>query len=164
MAERGTYGGRSMSINDLEKLPCYNYVAKDNTNSPVDCAVCLENLTTGDKCRLLPMCKHSFHAQCVDKWLLKTPICPICRSSAGSHSGNQVVGNNDYFIESRESQTVTGSQPDDNSLQLRESIASGPSRNGVEMRENSTLGSPNSGHREVESGEHQIGAMQLEIR
>ncbi|KAK7381382.1 hypothetical protein VNO78_34032 [Psophocarpus tetragonolobus] len=91
MVERGVNEGRSMSINDLEKLPCYYYVAKGNTSSPVDCAVCLESLITGDKCRLLPMCKHSFHAQCVDTWLLKTPTCPICRSNAHSLLGNQVI-------------------------------------------------------------------------
>lgn len=98
--ETGANGGRSMSMNELEKLPCYDYVAKgSNTSSPVDCAVCLESLITGDKCRMLPMCKHSFHAQCVDTWLLKTPICPICRCNAHSHSGNQVVSNNGCFIE-----------------------------------------------------------------
>lgn len=159
MDERGTTNGgnRSISKIDLEKLPCYDYVAaKDNTSSPVDCAVCLENLTTGDKCRLLPICKHSFHAQCVDTWLLKTPICPICRSSAGSHSVNQVVIGNNVNVNSmsRESQTTTGNQPGDNGVVLlRESLESGPSRNagnGIELRENQTLGSPSSGHREVE--------------
>ncbi|RDX58651.1 RING-H2 finger protein ATL47, partial [Mucuna pruriens] len=120
IVERGTNGGKSMSINDLEKLPCYDYVAKGNTSSLVDCAVCLESLITGDKCRLLPMCKHSFHAQCVDTWLLKTPICPICRCNAYSHRGNQVVSNNDSFIEpssgSMESHTTTGIQLHDNLL------------------------------------------------
>ena len=57
MVERRANGGRSMSIDDLEKLPCYDYVDNskgNNTSSPVDCAVCLENLITGDKCRFLP--------------------------------------------------------------------------------------------------------------
>ena len=162
MVERGTNGARRMSMHDLEKLPCYDYIAKDITSSPVDCAVCLESLTTGDKCRLLPMCNHSFHAQCVDTWLLKTPLCPICRSSAGSHSGSQVRGNNEYFIEpsnqSRGSQSTNiPSQLDDNRAQLRESLESGPSINvGIELRENPTLGSPSSGHTEVESRGHQM--------
>jgi len=148
MVERGANGGRSMSIDDLEKLPCYDYVAKGNTSSPVDCAVCLESLITGDKCRLLPICKHSFHAQCVDTWLLKTPLCPICRSNAHSHSENQVIGNSDYLVApnsvSRESQTATRSQQHDNMVvlvQLRESLENGPSTNVV--MENPTLGSHN---------------------
>ncbi|KEH24869.1 putative transcription factor C2H2 family [Medicago truncatula] len=119
-------GRRSLSKVDLEKLPCYDYVAKENGSNPLDCAICLENFTIGDKCRLLPICEHNFHAQCVDQWLLRNSICPICRSMVGSHSGDKVViGNNG-----------------------RESIESGSSRNVViELRENiPTL--------EVESQEH----------
>ncbi|KAL5723689.1 hypothetical protein ACHQM5_007059 [Ranunculus cassubicifolius] len=69
---------------DLEKLTCYDMKADDSGSSPKDCAVCVENLKVGDRCRSLPRCKHSFHLQCIDLWLLKTPICPICRSSAHS--------------------------------------------------------------------------------
>jgi len=88
----------------------------------------LENFTIGDKCRLLPICKLSFHAQCVDQWLLKHAICPICRSMVGSHSANKVIiGNNG-----------------------RESIESGSSRNVViELRENIP-------RLEVESQDHKI--------
>jgi len=137
MVERGANGGRSMSMDELEKLPCYDYVAKGNTSSPVDCAVCLESLITGDKCRLLPMCKHSFHVQCVDTWLLKTPFCPICRSNANSHSGNQVTGNSDYLV-------APNSQQHDNMVvlvQLRENLENVQSTNVV--MENPTLGSHN---------------------
>lgn len=87
VVERASSGNRSMSRDDLEKLPCYDYITEDTASSPVDCAVCLETFKMGEKCRLLPFCKHSFHAQCVDEWLLRTPICPICRSSADSRRG-----------------------------------------------------------------------------
>ncbi|KAJ8615596.1 hypothetical protein MRB53_034968 [Persea americana] len=36
----------------------------------------LENFKMVDKCRLLPNCNHSFHAHCIDSWLLKTPKLP----------------------------------------------------------------------------------------
>ncbi|KAK9278925.1 hypothetical protein L1049_028506 [Liquidambar formosana] len=73
-----------MSHNDLEKLPCFEYNAGDigNYSTLVDCAVCLENFKVGDKCRLLPNCSHCFHPQCIDSWLLKTSLCPICRTCA----------------------------------------------------------------------------------
>ncbi|CAO2823024.1 unnamed protein product [Amaranthus hypochondriacus] len=45
------------------------------------CAICLDNLVEGEICRVLPGCKHVFHLNCVDKWLLKSPVCPVCRSS-----------------------------------------------------------------------------------
>ncbi|CAN4086169.1 unnamed protein product [Withania somnifera] len=77
----------SMSQEDIKKLPCFDYKwegVKGSSTSPVDCAVCLENFKVGEKCRLLPMCNHSFHAHCIDSWLHKTAVCPICRASAKS--------------------------------------------------------------------------------
>ncbi|KAG9160518.1 hypothetical protein Leryth_019474 [Lithospermum erythrorhizon] len=95
VVERGSLASSTMSREDIEKLPSFRY--KDNIitfrnskeermmrniGNPKECAVCLENLKEGDKCRLLPFCKHSFHADCVDVWLLKSTRCPICRTSA----------------------------------------------------------------------------------
>ncbi|KAJ9140343.1 hypothetical protein P3X46_031002 [Hevea brasiliensis] len=75
-------GTRKISNDDLKNLPCFDYMAAQRGESSfVDCVVCLENFNVGDKCRLLPNCKHSFHTQCIDSWLLKSPICPICRTS-----------------------------------------------------------------------------------
>ncbi|KAE8124192.1 hypothetical protein FH972_019098 [Carpinus fangiana] len=80
MVQRGSNGTKRMSTGDLERLPCFDYKAAEKGSSSVDCAVCLDNFKMGDKCRLLPNCRHSFHVQCIDSWLLKTPICPICRT------------------------------------------------------------------------------------
>ncbi|CAL5370053.1 unnamed protein product [Camellia sinensis] len=60
---RGNFGSnKSMSKADVEKLPCFDFKPKDecesSSNSPVDCAVCLDNFKVGDKCRLLPVCRH----------------------------------------------------------------------------------------------------------
>ncbi|KAL5722767.1 hypothetical protein ACHQM5_006243 [Ranunculus cassubicifolius] len=76
----------SMSFDEVDKLPCFDYKAgeKGSNTGSIDCAVCLENFSVGDKCRLLPVCKHSFHAECVDSWLLRTPICPICRANTSN--------------------------------------------------------------------------------
>ncbi|XP_022134384.1 E3 ubiquitin-protein ligase ATL4-like [Momordica charantia] len=92
-------GDASMCRDDLEKLPCFEFMAMEERNgSPVDCAVCLGKFEMGDKCRMLPLCKHSFHARCVDEWLLVTPICPICRTNTleslkgcGGREGNVVL-------------------------------------------------------------------------
>lgn len=96
-------GNTSMSKDDLEKLPCFEYITKDTAASPVDCAVCLEAFRVGEKCRLLPICKHSFHADCVDAWLLQTPFCPMCRTSADSSKGS---GDMSLDMRSGESQTT----------------------------------------------------------
>ncbi|KAL6182411.1 PREDICTED: putative RING-H2 finger protein ATL61-like [Fragaria vesca subsp. vesca] len=91
VVQRRSIGMKRMSIEELNMLPCFDY-KKGGTASPVECAVCLEDLKTGEKCRLLPNCGHSFHAQCIDSWLLKTPVCPVCRSCVNSSKIDASVG------------------------------------------------------------------------
>lgn len=104
--------GTSMSKGDIEKLPCFDF--KGTSSSSADCAVCLEIFRVGDKCRLLPFCKHSFHAECVDLWLLRTPICPICRAGAEVAKGGGPQESNGSN-EIRDGQT-TGTAPGNRSV------------------------------------------------
>ncbi|KAG1364348.1 E3 ubiquitin-protein ligase ATL4 [Cocos nucifera] len=78
-----------LSPDELEKLPCYDFdtAGEQGSGGSVDCAVCLESFQVGDRCRLLPLCKHGFHAECVDPWLRTTPICPICRTVVDRRKG-----------------------------------------------------------------------------
>lgn len=82
-----------LTPHDLNKLPCFEYregekgtnttsssTTTTTTSSPTECAVCLDNFKLGDKCRVLPHCEHCFHVSCVDLWLIKSPLCPICRA------------------------------------------------------------------------------------
>ncbi len=48
-------------------------------SNPESCAVCMEKYIPEQLTRTLP-CKHSFHAACIDQWLLQSaPVCAICR-------------------------------------------------------------------------------------
>lgn len=49
--------------------------------SSPDCAVCLSPFVPDAELRLLPACRHAFHAACVDAWLRNTPSCPLCRAA-----------------------------------------------------------------------------------
>ena len=44
------------------------------------CQICLEDYTENDNIRILP-CIHSFHMDCIDKWLVQKSVCPICKSN-----------------------------------------------------------------------------------
>ncbi|KAL6605792.1 hypothetical protein ACP70R_041445 [Stipagrostis hirtigluma subsp. patula] len=72
-------GGKGLSAGELAALPCHEFRAPDDGGG-ADCAVCLEAFVAGDRCRRLPRCEHSFHAPCVDSWLRKSRVCPVCRA------------------------------------------------------------------------------------
>ncbi|XP_042484630.1 RING-H2 finger protein ATL56-like [Macadamia integrifolia] len=73
--------GLGLSQKELSKVPCFNYSVALERAVNGDCAVCLEGLREGEMCRILPRCKHVFHANCVDAWLIKVAACPLCRAS-----------------------------------------------------------------------------------
>lgn len=49
------------------------------------CAVCLCDFEAGESLRQLP-CKHFFHEQCVDRWLVRNKRCPLCMGDIECHS------------------------------------------------------------------------------
>ncbi|XP_010268379.1 PREDICTED: RING-H2 finger protein ATL56-like [Nelumbo nucifera] len=83
-----------LSPEDLQKLPCFDYGAAAENGFNSDCAVCLEGFRDGERCRVLRGCKHVFHVNCIDGWLVKVPACPICRSGVelGSSSVRRIPG------------------------------------------------------------------------
>lgn len=59
--------------------------AASSTSSGQKCAICLTVLQTqqegGGAIKELP-CKHLFHQDCIDRWLMQSLICPNCRAFA----------------------------------------------------------------------------------
>lgn len=46
----------------------------DNT-----CSICLSEYNPKEKLKILPLCLHRFHSDCIDQWLRCNGACPICR-------------------------------------------------------------------------------------
>ena len=44
-----------------------------------NCSICLNEMKQTDKLRKMRDCKHIFHKDCIDKWLLIKNNCPYCR-------------------------------------------------------------------------------------
>ncbi|XP_065879434.1 RING-H2 finger protein ATL46-like [Euphorbia lathyris] len=65
----------------IDALPVFQYREIVGLKEPFDCAVCLCEFTHKDKLRLLPMCSHAFHINCIDTWLLSNSTCPLCRAT-----------------------------------------------------------------------------------
>ncbi|CAJ2645008.1 RING-H2 finger protein ATL47 [Trifolium pratense] len=70
----------------IDALPVFLYKEIiGNLKEPFDCAVCLCQFTEQDMLRLLPLCNHAFHIDCIDTWLLSNSTCPLCRGSLYEH-------------------------------------------------------------------------------
>ncbi|GMG99340.1 hypothetical protein Nepgr_001180 [Nepenthes gracilis] len=65
----------------IDTLPVFLYEEIVGPKEPFDCAVCLSEFSEKDKLRLLPMCSHAFHINCIDTWLLSNSTCPLCRGT-----------------------------------------------------------------------------------
>lgn len=51
-----------------------------------DCSICLESMMTKKKNTTTTRigvlkCKHSFHYQCINRWIRTSAICPLCRAT-----------------------------------------------------------------------------------
>ncbi|KAI3985815.1 hypothetical protein MKX01_026601 [Papaver californicum] len=91
----------------IDALPVFMYKDIMGLKEPFDCPVCLCEFSEDDKLRLLPMCSHAFHINCIDTWLLSNSTCPLCRGTLfqnGFSMENPVYD----FDEPREEDCVQG--------------------------------------------------------
>ena len=111
----------------IDALPVFLYKEIMGLKEPFDCAVCLCEFTEQDKLRLLPMCSHAFHIDCIDTWLLSNSTCPLCRGNlytpglAGLSIENPVFcfedpREDDEFSSNGASGFVSGQKPAENAI------------------------------------------------
>ncbi|KAJ3681713.1 hypothetical protein LUZ60_014286 [Juncus effusus] len=66
---------------DLNSFPVMQYTeVLRNRFGVADCAVCLSEFEGGENVRVVTVCSHVFHAECIDFWLESHFTCPICRA------------------------------------------------------------------------------------
>ena len=61
-----------------------------------ECSICLENIDINDL-KILS-CNHKFHADCINEWIKKKPICPYCRKFLKSFFETKI----NYYIFKRQ--------------------------------------------------------------
>ncbi|CAK9143866.1 unnamed protein product [Ilex paraguariensis] len=68
----------------ISGLPIVSYgssMKKINSGQESECSICLGMFQEGERVKVMPLCHHGFHSECVDKWLRTRSSCPLCRAS-----------------------------------------------------------------------------------
>ncbi|RLN41595.1 E3 ubiquitin-protein ligase EL5-like [Panicum miliaceum] len=78
----GASGGKAAALRqkDVAALPVFVHGGGDA--DAVECPVCLAEMKDGERGRLLPVCGHRFHVECIDRWFRANSTCPVCRAAA----------------------------------------------------------------------------------
>ncbi|EEF34736.1 RING-H2 finger protein ATL3B precursor, putative [Ricinus communis] len=126
-----------------------------------ECAICLGEFKDDDILRLLTVCYHVFHEECIDLWLTSQKTCPVCRSDLDlpreTLEKNPLLNpNNDtngtsQSIGSLEHAICINVREDDNEIESRGGNSEGTTRHHGEKQ--------NQGHENIErfSRSHSTG-------
>eukprot|EP00262_Sarcandra_glabra_P003869 TRINITY_DN1470_c0_g1_i2.p1 TRINITY_DN1470_c0_g1~~TRINITY_DN1470_c0_g1_i2.p1 ORF type:complete len:240 (-),score=27.71 TRINITY_DN1470_c0_g1_i2:322-1041(-) len=77
----GEVTSNGVSGESLKKIP-WHVISNENKagyGEGICCMICLQDVELGETVRTLPLCHHTFHLSCVDKWLVRHGSCPVCR-------------------------------------------------------------------------------------
>jgi len=69
--------GATQDVIDSMPLVEFSPELVQKSNPESSCAVCLSEFEWGHMLRQLP-CGHNFHRMCIDRWLKRNKVCPLC--------------------------------------------------------------------------------------
>ncbi|XVE99798.1 hypothetical protein REPUB_Repub03eG0232000 [Reevesia pubescens] len=78
---------RGLDPDTINALPITMVTRREKVVSEGECCICLGVFEDGEKVKVLPTCNHSYHSECVDRWLSAESSCPLCRASIRVESG-----------------------------------------------------------------------------
>ena len=74
----GRGGGGGMREDERAAMPTETYARREDENENETCSVCLSQIETGEEAKRLG-CKHVYHPACIDRWLERSRLCPVCK-------------------------------------------------------------------------------------
>jgi hypothetical protein len=57
------------------------------------CAICQDDMVTGNEIRKITVCGHTFHKECIDTWFARNVRCPTCRHDIREQNRTEPVTN-----------------------------------------------------------------------
>ncbi|KAL1200439.1 RING-H2 finger protein ATL38 [Cardamine amara subsp. amara] len=91
-ARRNITVARGINADIINSFPAFLYSEVKERRigkGGVECAVCLCEFEDNETLRLMPICCHVFHADCVSVWLSDHSTCPLCRMDLLSQLGER---------------------------------------------------------------------------
>ncbi|KAL1315751.1 RING-H2 finger protein ATL30-like [Arachis hypogaea] len=98
------------SVKDLRKEKKY----------ALECAICLLEFEDDTVLRLLPVCRHVFHQECVDLWLQRHKTCPVCRTDLETRKSSASSITHDHDRQSAAVGGDDGNGDDDVCIDVKE--------------------------------------------
>ncbi|XP_026491864.2 E3 ubiquitin-protein ligase goliath-like isoform X1 [Vanessa tameamea] len=98
----------------LSKIPVKNLKSDDREvqGDGECCAICIEPYKVSETLRSLP-CRHDFHKNCIDPWLLEHRTCPMCKMDILKYYGFVFTGSQESILqlEADDPRASLGRQP-----------------------------------------------------
>ncbi|XP_067627482.1 E3 ubiquitin-protein ligase goliath [Eurosta solidaginis] len=89
----------SVTKKAIMKIPTKTGKTSDEKDLDSDCcAICIEAYKPSDCIRVLP-CKHEFHKNCIDPWLIEHRTCPMCKLDVLKFYGYVFLGSEESVLE-----------------------------------------------------------------
>jgi len=70
------------SVVDVKIYPSYKYTGLPLPEDKKACAICLADYEIDEEIKTIP-CMHFYHQACIDEWMSRSCVCPICKSTIG---------------------------------------------------------------------------------
>eukprot|EP00271_Cylindrocystis_brebissonii_P021165 TRINITY_DN7420_c0_g2_i1.p1 TRINITY_DN7420_c0_g2~~TRINITY_DN7420_c0_g2_i1.p1 ORF type:complete len:1505 (+),score=293.49 TRINITY_DN7420_c0_g2_i1:76-4515(+) len=75
--DNGEPSRKGASSDVINRCPTNDVTAADVAQA-ASCVICIEEVVEGESLRSLP-CDHRFHKKCIDTWLVRQALCPVCK-------------------------------------------------------------------------------------
>ncbi|CAN0901025.1 NEP1-interacting protein 1 [Linum grandiflorum] len=91
--DTNTNGINGLPQHCIQTLPhftfqLHHHLPSSFTTYHLSCSICLQDFEGGELAKQVPGCGHCFHADCLDKWLLRNASCPMCRTFVYNHDNS----------------------------------------------------------------------------
>jgi hypothetical protein len=78
-----SFNGRSSTTTTTTTRTTTKYKKKydggQSSEEDRECSICLDTIHSAGDARML-VCAHTFHSDCVEEWLARSNVCPLCRT------------------------------------------------------------------------------------